>query len=133
MRIGVMVRLSGDEETGRDVAMHVAATNPHCISADEMPQELIEKEKQIFVAQANESGKPAEIIEKMVVGRINKFLKENTLMGQPFVKNPDVTVEGHLKQNNSSVSQFIRFEVGEGMEKKQDDFAAEVMAQAKGA
>lgn len=132
-RIGVLVNVSGDPAVGRDVAMHIAASKPLSLSADDLSSDIIDKEKEIFKAQAESSGKPSEIVEKMISGRVNKFLKENTLMGQPFVKDPDLTVEKYLSSNNSSVSSMIRFEVGEGIEKKQDDFAAEVMAQAKGA
>ena len=132
-RIGVLVSASGEPTVGRDVAMHIAATRPLSISADEIPQDVIEKEKEIFKAQAEDSGKPADIIEKMIAGRMQKFIKENTLLGQPFVKDPDQTVEKYLSQNNVAVSAMIRYEVGEGIEKRQDDFAAEVMAQAKGA
>ena len=130
-RIGVLVKLSTvGEELGRDIAMHIAASKPLCISENEMDGSVLEKEKEIFEAQAADSGKPAEIIEKMVSGRIRKFLKENTLLGQPFVKNTDQTVADLLKTSGASVMQMIRFEVGEGMEKRSDDFVAEVMAQA---
>ncbi|MFT5260723.1 MAG: elongation factor Ts [Saprospiraceae bacterium] len=130
-KIGVIVRLEGGTtELARDIAMHTAASNPACISEADMPAELLEKEKEIFIAQAKESGKPDEIIEKMIVGRMKKFLKENTLLGQPFVKNPDQSVEQLLKEGGASVTQIQRFEVGEGIEKKEDDFVAEVMAQA---
>ena len=132
-RIGVLVTGSGENTVGRDVAMHIAASRPLSISIDDLPQDVVEKEKVIFKAQAEESGKPVEIIEKMIVGRMQKFMKENTLLGQPFVKDPDLTVEKYLGQNNASVCAMTRFEVGEGIEKRQDDFAAEVMAQAKGA
>jgi len=133
-RIGVLTALEGgDEELARDIAMHVAASKPVCISADDVPAEVIEKEKEIFSAQAAESGKPAEIIEKMVTGRINKYLKEITLLGQPFVKDPDQTVEKLLASKGAKVTGFQRLEVGEGIEKKEEDFVAEVMAQAKGA
>ena len=132
-RIGVLINASGEQAVGRDVAMHVAASKPLSLSAADLSADVIEKEKEIFKAQAQSSGKPAEIIEKMIVGRMNKFFKENTLMGQPFVKDPDVTVEKYLGKNNALVSSMIRYEVGEGIEKRQDDFAAEVMAQAKGA
>jgi len=132
-RIGVVVSLNGgDEVLARDVAMHIAATNPQAISADDVDPALIEKEKEIFTAQAKESGKPDEIIEKMITGRIAKFLKEITLVGQPFVKDPDQTVEKLLKSNNATVVCFTRFEVGEGIEKKQENFADEVMGQIKG-
>ena len=133
-RIGVIVELEGCDETlAKDLAMHIAASKPVCVSEDQVPQELLDKEKEIFTAQAEESGKPADIIEKMVSGRIKKFLKEITLLGQPFVKDPDQTVEKLLKSANASVVSFIRYEVGEGIEKREDNFADEVMAQAKGA
>lgn len=132
-RIGVLVDIDGgDAALAKDIAMHIAASKPVCVSADQVPGELIEKEKEIFSAQAAESGKPADIVEKMVTGRINKFLKEITLMGQPFVKDPDTTVEKLLKAKSATVNAFSRFEVGEGIEKKQENFADEVMAQVKG-
>lgn len=132
-RIGVIVDLhGGDADMARDIAMHIAASKPVCVSEDQVPQELLDQEKEIFAAQAAESGKPAEIIEKMVTGRMNKFLKEITLLGQPFVKDPDQTVAKLLKAANAEVTSFIRYEVGEGIEKKADNFAEEVMAQAKG-
>ena len=130
--IGVLVKTSGDDELGRDLAMHIAASSPICISEDQIPADQIEKEKEIFSAQAAESGKPAEIIEKMVVGRLRKFVNEVTLLGQSFVKDPDLTVEKLLKSKNAEISNFVRYEVGDGIEKKEDDFVAEVMAQAKG-
>ncbi len=132
-RIGVVVDLEGgDSDLGRDIAMHIAASKPQAVSADDVDPAIIEKEKEIFTAQAKESGKPAEIIEKMIGGRINKFLKEITLMGQPFVKDPDTTVEKLLSGAGAKVAAFERFEVGEGIEKKQENFADEVMAQVKG-
>lgn len=132
-RIGVVVDLEGgDEELARDIAMHVAATRPLCVSEEDVSREEIEKEREIYTAQAAESGKPAEIVAKMVEGRIKKFLKENTLVGQPFVKNPDQTIEELLKQAGARVKRFVRFEVGEGIEKKSENFAEEVMAQARG-
>jgi len=132
VRIGVVLELEGgDEELGKDLAMHIAATNPVCLSGDQMPQELLEKEREIVTAQAKESGKPDNIVEKMVEGRMSKYLAESTLLGQPFVKDPDTTVEKLLKSRNAKVIQFKRFEVGEGIEKKQENFAEEVMAQAK--
>ena len=130
--IGVLVKTSGDDELGRDLAMHIAASSPICISEDQIPADQIEKEKEIFSAQAAESGKPAEIIEKMVVGRLRKFVNEVTLLGQSFVKDPDLTVEKLLESKNAEISNFVRYEVGDGIEKKEDDFVAEVMAQAKG-
>ncbi|MEJ2423146.1 MAG: translation elongation factor Ts [Candidatus Thiodiazotropha sp.] len=132
VRIGVVLELEGgSEELGRDLAMHIAATNPVCLSEDQMPQELLDKEREIVTAQANESGKPEAIVAKMVDGRMRKYLAENTLLGQAFVKDPDTTVEKLLKSNSAKVVQFQRFEVGEGIEKKQENFAEEVMAQAK--
>ena len=132
-KIGVLVEMQGgDEALARDIAMHIAASRPTCISKDQVPAELIAKEKEIFSAQAAESGKPAEIIEKMVVGRINKFLAEITLLGQPFVKDPDSTVEKLLKGAGATVLRFARYEVGEGIERGPNDFAAEVMAQVRG-
>lgn len=131
-RIGVMVELEGgDVALGKDIAMHIAASRPICVSESEVPQDALDKEREIFSAQAAESGKPADIIEKMVDGRMKKFLKEVTLLGQPFVKDPDQTVEQLLKANNATVKRFIRFEVGEGIEKKEENFADEVMAQIK--
>jgi elongation factor Ts len=132
VRIGVVLELEGgDEALGKDLAMHIAATNPVCLSEEEMPQELLDKEREIVTAQASESGKPENIIEKMVEGRMRKFLADNTLLGQAFVKDPDTTVEKLLKSRNANLIQFKRFEVGEGIEKKQENFAEEVMAQAK--
>ncbi len=133
-RIGAVVELAGgDENLAKDVAMHIAATRPVSISEDEVPAELLEKEKDIFMAQAAESGKPPEIIEKMITGRMKKFVAEITLTGQPFVKDPDQTVGSLLSAANASVSSFTCYEVGEGIEKKQEDFAAEVEAQAQAA
>lgn len=132
-RIGVLVQIDGgDEQLGRDIAMHIAASRPQVISQENVSQELINKEKEIFTAQAQSSGKPAEIIEKMVGGRIKKFLDEVSLLGQPFVKNPDQSVGQVLKAANATVIHFERFEVGEGIEKKVENFAEEVMAQVRG-
>lgn len=132
-RIGVVVALrGGDESLARDIAMHVAASRPVCVSEDQVPEELLAREKAIFVAQAEQSGKPADIIEKMVGGRLKKYLKEITLEGQPFVKDPDQSVGQLLKQAGAGVTEFVRYEVGEGIEKKQENFADEVMAQVKG-
>ena len=133
-RIGVSIRMgsSTEPDLGRDIAMHVAASRPVCIDESEMPDELLKKERDIYTAQAAESGKPPEIVEKMVTGRIKKFLKENTLLGQPFVKNPDESVGDLLSDQQASVVSMSRFEVGEGLEKRSDDFVAEVMAQAQG-
>ncbi|MEW8289224.1 MAG: translation elongation factor Ts [Candidatus Thiodiazotropha endolucinida] len=131
-RIGVVLELDGgDEALGKDLAMHIAATNPICLSAEQMPQDLLDKERDIVTAQAKESGKPDEIVAKMVDGRMRKYLAENTLLGQAFVKDPDTTVDKLLKSNASSIIQYTRFEVGEGIEKKQENFAEEVLAQAK--
>ncbi|WP_330926796.1 translation elongation factor Ts [Candidatus Sororendozoicomonas aggregata] len=130
-RIAVLVsQQGGDAELARDVAMHVAAVSPQVVSKEDMPTELVEKEKEIFRAQAEQSGKPAEIIEKMIGGRINKFLAENSLLEQPFVKDPDVKVGALAKKAGATVTGFVRFEVGEGIEKEEVDFAAEVRAQA---
>jgi len=132
-RIGVLVEMEGgSQELARDIAMHVAASRPECVSEEQVPSELIEKEREIFSAQAAESGKPADIVAKMVEGRIKKYLKEVTLVGQPFVKDPDTTVEKLLKDNGAKVVRFSRLEVGEGIEKKVENFAEEVMAQARG-
>jgi elongation factor Ts len=130
-RIGVLVSTSGVGELGRDLAMHIAASRPVCISEADMPSDVLTREREIYTAQAAESGKSPEIVEKMVDGRVKKFLKENTLLGQPFVKNPDISVAELLSQGNASMDGMLRFEVGEGLEKKVDDFVAEVMAQAK--
>ncbi|GAB4298900.1 MAG: translation elongation factor Ts [Thiohalomonadaceae bacterium] len=130
-RIGVVVELQGGSaELARDIAMHVAASRPQCVSEEQVPAELIEKEREIYTAQSADSGKPADIIAKMVDGRIKKFLKEVTLLGQPFVKNPDITVEKLVKDAGAKVIGFTRFEVGEGIEKKTVNFAEEVAAQA---
>lgn len=132
-RIGVVVELEeGDASLARDLAMHIAASNPVCVDESQVPQELLEKEKAIFRSQAEESGKPAEIIDKMITGRIKKYLGEITLVGQPFVKDPDQTVGKLLGDAGARVCRFVRYEVGEGIEKKTENFADEVMAQAKG-
>lgn len=133
-RIGVLVETQGgDTALAKDIAMHVAAAKPVCVSPADVDAGLVAKEKEIFAAQAAASGKPAAIIEKMVDGRVNKFLAEVSLLGQPFVKNPELTVEKLLEQAKAKALRFQRFEVGEGIEKKSDDFVAEVMAQARGA
>jgi elongation factor Ts len=132
-RIGVLVEIAGgDDDLARDVAMHIAASKPVCIDESGVPQEMLDKEKEIFSAQAEASGKPADIIEKMVGGRIRKFLGEITLMGQPFVKDPDQTVGKLLKAAGATVAGFDRLELGEGVEKKTENFAEEVMAQVQG-
>lgn len=131
--IGVVVSATGgDDELIKDLAMHVAAANPEYVSEEQVPAEQLEKEKEILIAQAADSGKPAEIIEKMVGGRIRKYLAEITLKGQQFVKDPDMSVEKLLSAKNADVVEFVRFEVGEGIEKKEDNFVEEVMAQARG-
>lgn len=133
LKIGVLVNSEGgNHDLGKDLAMHVAALKPLCVSTDEVPADAVEKEKEVFSAQAAESGKPPEIIEKMITGRINKFLNEVALHGQDFVKDPGTTIGKLLKAENASVVSFTRVEVGEGIEKKVEDFAAEVAAQAKG-
>ncbi len=132
-RIGVVCEVAdGDAALAKDIAMHIAASKPVCVDESEVPAELLEKEKAIFMAEAAESGKPAEIIEKMVVGRVRKYLAEITLVGQPFVKNPDQTVGQLLKEKGATVTSFHRLEVGEGIEKKEENFAEEVMAQVRG-
>ncbi len=137
-RVGVTVEIEGgDEQVGKDIALHIAATaapgnvRPVCVSRSEVPPDLIARERAIFAAQAADSGKPPEIVAKMVEGRINKFLAEVTLHGQPFVKDLDQTVEKYLKANGGHVKSFALYVVGEGIEKKKDDFAAEVAAMAK--
>jgi len=133
-RIGAIVNLEGgDEDLARDIAMHVAATNPICIDESGVPAETLETERRIFSEQAAESGKPPEIVEKMITGRVAKFLKEITLIGQPFVKDPDQTVGKLLGAAGASVKSFVRFEVGEGIEKKEENFAEEVMKQIEDA
>jgi len=132
-KIGVLINLSGgSEELARDLAMHVAALNPEYVSADDVPADVIAREKDILIAQAESSGKPAEIIEKMVTGRLRKHLSGITLLGQPFVKDGDLTVAKLLDQNGASVTGFRRLAVGEGIEKKQENFADEVMQQVSG-
>ncbi|MDJ0939190.1 MAG: translation elongation factor Ts [Woeseiaceae bacterium] len=129
-KIGAVVALEGgDEALARDIAMHVAAINPAHIDESAVPAETLEKERRILTEQAQDSGKPAEIIDKMVAGRVAKFLKEITLVGQPFVKDPDVTVGKLLDGAGAKVTAFTRFEVGEGIEKKEENFADEVMKQ----
>ena len=132
VRIGVVVEVEGgDERLGKDLAMHIAASNPLCIASVDVPQGVLDKEREIFTAQALESGKPEKIVEKMVEGRMRKYLGEITLLGQPFVKDTDISVEKLLKQAGAKVLQFRRLEVGEGIVKKQENFAEEVAAQAK--
>ncbi|MDC8830404.1 translation elongation factor Ts [Alteromonas gilva] len=129
-RIGVVsILTSGDEELAKDVAMHVAASSPQFVKPEQVPAEVVEKEKAIQIEIAMQSGKPADIAEKMVAGRMKKFTGEISLTGQPFVKDPSVSVGELLKSNGADVVNFVRFEVGEGIEKKSEDFAAEVAAQ----
>jgi len=131
-RIGVLVSMTGgDEQVGRDLAMHVSWSKPLCLSEADVPQDELAKEKAILVAQAAESGKPPEILEKMVEGRLKKYLKEITLLGQPFVKDPDQSVQKYLAGAGATAHDYVRFEVGEGIEKKADNFAEEVMAQVR--
>ena len=133
VRIGVVVELAGGDETlGRDIAMHIAASSPLCVSADQVPSETLAKEREIFRAQALESGKPENIVDKIIEGRVRKYMEEVTLLGQAFVKDPDTTVEKLLKQAGAKVIRFARVEVGEGVEKRTDNFAEEVMAQVRG-
>ncbi len=132
-KIGVVVDVVGGDETlAKDIAMHIAATKPVSLGRDEVPAELIERERSIAAQKAAESGKPAEIVAKMVEGSVQKFLKEVTLLGQPFVKDDKQTIEQLLKSKGATVKRFVLFLVGEGIEKKQVDFAAEVAAAAKG-
>ncbi len=131
-RIAVLVALTGgDQDLAKDVAMHVAAVNPQVVAPADMPEEVIAKEKEIYTAQAQESGKPAEIIEKMIGGRVKKFLAENSLLEQAFVKDPDVTVGKLVSTAGAGVAGFVRFEVGEGIAVEKVDFADEVEAQLK--
>ncbi|WP_428607746.1 translation elongation factor Ts [Sedimenticola sp.] len=132
-RIGVIVDIEGgDDDLAKDIAMHVAASNPTCVSEEQVSAELVEKEREIFKVQALESGKPENIVDKIVEGRVRKYLSEITLLGQAFVKDPDITVEKLLAGAGAKVNSFKRFEVGEGIEKKQENFADEVMAQVRG-
>jgi elongation factor Ts len=132
-RIGVVLENEGgDADLAKDLAMHVAASNPLTVSQDDIPADVVAREKEIFIAQAQETGKPMEIIEKMISGRIRKFLDEQSLVGQAFVKDPNQKVSALLQQNGATVKQFTRFEVGEGIEKEVIDFRTEVMQQAQG-
>ena len=133
-RIGTLVGLQGGHEAlARDLAMHVAAANPQFVAPSDVPADVVAKEREILSAQAAAEGKPAAIVEKMVEGRLRKYLAEICLVGQPFVKDPDTTVGKLLEQAKAGVSGFLRYEVGEGIEKKQENFAAEVMAQVEAA
>ena len=132
-RIGSMVKISGGDMTlAKDIAMHVAASRPQAISGADLPSDLLDKERDIVATQARDSGKPEAIIEKMVEGRMKKFVNEISLLGQSFVKDPDVTVEKLVANAGATVNEFAFYEVGEGIEKKEDNFAEEVMAQARG-
>ena len=132
-KIAVLVALKGgSEELAKDVAMHVAAVNPLVVNAEDVPADVLSKESEIYSAQAAESGKPADIVEKMVSGRLRKFVEEVSLLEQAFVKDPDTKVGKLVKDAGAEVLSFVRFEVGEGIEKKEEDFAAEVAAQLKG-
>ncbi len=132
-KIGVLVALSAENEAfGRQVAMHIAAANPQSLGADDLDPAVVEREKNVLSEQARESGKPEQVIEKMIVGRMKKFLAEVTLLGQAFVINPDLSVEAAAKEAGVEISGFLRFEVGEGIEKKSEDFAAEVAKAAQG-
>jgi len=132
-RMGVLVEMkNGNDELCKDIAMHIAASNPLCVSEANVPADVLEKEKDILRAQALESGKPADIVEKMLTGRVRKYLAEITLLGQSFVKDPDKTVETLLSDADATVVRFVRYEVGEGIEKKVENFADEVMAQING-
>ncbi len=132
-RIASLTVVAGSDETlAKDVAMHVAANHPQYLDSSQISDDFIAHEREVLRNEALNEGKPEAIVDKMVEGRLNKFLKEICLVNQPFVKNPDVTVEAHAKSLNSQVLQYVRLEVGEGIEKRQDDFAAEVQAQMKG-
>ena len=130
-KIGVLVALSGDEAFGRQIAMHIAATNPAALNEAELDSAVVEKEKQIQMDIARESGKPEQVIEKMIEGRMKKFMSESTLMGQPFVMNPDLTVEAASKEAGVQITGYVRLEVGEGIEVEKEDSAAEVAKAAK--
>ena len=131
-RIAVLLALrGGDSALGKDIAMHVAAINPLVVSAEEVPEELLAKESEIYSAQARESGKPEEIIAKMINGRLKKYVAEVSLLEQPFVKNPDMTIKALLKEAGADVVSFVRYELGEGIEKEEVDFATEVAAQVE--
>ena len=130
-RIGVLVSIDKCEaELGKDIAMHIAASRPICVAEDDVPEEVIEAERSIFTAQAKESGKSDDIVARMVDGKLKKFMKENTLLGQAYVKDPDITVGDLIAGVDAKVCEMLRYEVGEGLDKRDDDFVAEVMAQA---
>ena len=132
-RIGVIVSLDkSDPDLAKDIAMHIAASNPVCLDQGDVPEDLVNREKRIFLEQASSSGKSPEIIEKMVTGRMKKFFKEITLLGQSFIKDPDISIKDLLDKSEAKVQSFVRYEVGEGIEKKEENFADEVMKQIKG-
>ncbi|MDG2141098.1 MAG: translation elongation factor Ts [Gammaproteobacteria bacterium] len=129
-RIAVLISLKGgDEALARDIAMHIAAVNPMVVRPEDVPEETLAKESEIYSAQARESGKPEEIIEKMISGRLRKFISEVSLLEQPFVKDPEIKISALLKESGADIVKFVRYEVGEGIEKEEEDFAAEVAAQ----
>jgi elongation factor Ts len=129
-RIAVLISLKrGDEALARDIAMHIAAVNPMVVRSEDVPEEILAKESEIYSAQARESGKPEEIIEKMISGRLRKFISEVSLLEQPFVKDPEIKISALLKESGADIVKFVRYEVGEGIEKEEEDFAAEVAAQ----
>ena len=132
-KIGVIVSITGGNEMlGKDIAMHIAGSNPVSIDESEISTEALENEKKIYTAQAQDAGKPKDILEKIVEGKLKKYLKENTLLGQEFVKDPQITVGALLDSSNAKVEKFARYELGEGLEKRNDDFVGEVLAQATG-
>ena len=129
-KIGVLISLQGgDEALARDIAMHIAAVNPMVVRPEDVPEDILAKESEIYSAQARDSGKPEEIVEKMISGRLRKFVAEVSLLEQQFVKDPETTIRELLKEVGADIVQFVRYEVGEGIEKEEDDFAAEVAAQ----
>ena len=129
-KIGVLISLKGgDEALARDIAMHIAAVNPMVVRPEDVPEDVLAKESEIYAAQARESGKPDEIVEKMISGRLRKFVSEVSLLEQQFVKDPESTIRNLLEEVGADIVQFVRYEVGEGIEKEEEDFAAEVAAQ----
>ena len=129
-KIGVLISLKGgDEALARDIAMHIAAVNPLVVRPEDVPEDVLAKESEIYAAQARESGKPDEIVEKMISGRLRKFVSEVSLLEQQFVKDPESTIRNLLEEVGADIVQFVRYEVGEGIEKEEEDFAAEVAAQ----
>ncbi len=129
-KIGVLISLQGgDEALARDIAMHIAAVNPMVVRPEDVPEDILAKESEIYSAQARDSGKPEEIVEKMISGRLRKFVAEISLLEQQFVKDPEITIRDLLKEVGADIVRFVRYEVGEGIDKEEDDFAAEVAAQ----